>query len=124
MLKSIETHGKKFHFIGTLTKIEKHELLQLENPRYKEILKMFPRLDGDYMDNYDEKYTLPAHLILGANEYAKIRTNENLHVGKTGEPVAEHTWFGWALMSLGEDEVSLACLAVNSAADYENLMLW
>ena len=60
------------------------------------------------------------HLILGANEYAKIRTNENLRVGKTGEPVAEHTRFGWALMSPGEDEVSLACLAVNSAADYDN----
>ena len=76
---------------------------------------MFPHLDGDYMDDYDEKDTLPAHLILGANEYAKIRTNENLHVRKTGEPVAEHTRFGWVLMSPGEDEVSLACLAVNPA---------
>ena len=117
----VESLNKDFVLDVSLTKIEKHELLQLENPRYKEILKMFPHLDGVYMDDYDEKDTLPVHLILGANEYAKIRTNENLRVGKTGEPVAEHTRFGWALMSPGEDEVSLACLAVNSAADYENL---
>ena len=116
----VESLNKDFVLDVSLTKIEKHELLQLENPRYKEILRMFPHVDGVYMDDYNEKDTLPVHLILGANEYAKIRTNENLRVGKTGEPVAEHTRFGWVLMSPREDEVSLACLAVNSAADYEN----
>lgn len=47
-------------------------------------------------------------------EYAKIRTNKNLRDGKT------NARFGSALVSSGQDEVSLACLAVNSAADYEN----
>ena len=117
----VEHLNKDFVLNVSLTKIEKHELLQLENPLYKEILRMFPHLDGVYMGDYNEKDTLPVHLILGANECAKIRTNENLRVSKTGEPVAEHTRFGWALMSPREDEVSLACLAVNSAADYENL---
>ena len=74
------------------------------------------------IDDYDEKDTLPVHLILGANEYAKIRTNENLCVGKNGESVAGHTRFGWTLMSPGEDGVgTLGCLAVNSTTDYDNL---
>ena len=68
----VESLNKDFVLDVRLTKIEKHELLQLENPRYKEILKMFSHLDGVYMDDYDEKETLPVHLILGANEYAKF----------------------------------------------------
>ena len=64
---------------------------------------------------------LSVHLILGANEYAKIRTNENLRVGKTREPVVEHTRFGWTLMSPEEDGVgTLDCLAVNSTTDYDS----
>ena len=119
---SVESLNKDFVLDVSLTKIEKNELLELENPRYKEILTKFHHLDGVYMDDYDEKNTLPVHLILGANEYAKIRTNENLRVGKTGEPVAEHTRFGWTLMSPGEDGVgTLGCLAVNSTTDYDNL---
>ena len=119
---SVESLNKDFVLDVSLTKIEKNELLELENPRYKEILTKFHHLGGVYMDDYDEKDTLPVHLILGANEYAKIRTNENLRVGKTGEPVAEHIRFGWTLMSPGEDGVgTLGCLAVNSTTDYDNL---
>ena len=36
--------------------------------------------------------------------------------------MAEHTRFGWTLMSPGEDGVgTLGCLAVNSTMDYDNL---
>ncbi len=74
------------------------------------------------MDDYDDKDMLPVHIILGANDYAKICTDENLRVGKTGEQVAEHTRFGWSLMSPGEDgKEMLGCLAVNSTSDYDNL---
>ena len=112
---SVESLNKDFVLNVRLTKIEKNELLELENPRYKEILTKFHHLDGVYMDDYDEKDMPPVHLILRANEYAKIRTNENLRVGKTGEPVAEHTRFGWMPMSPREDGVgTLGCLAVNS----------
>ena len=41
----VESLNKDFVLDVSLTKIEKHELLQLENPRYKEILKMFPHLE-------------------------------------------------------------------------------
>ena len=38
------------------------------------------------MDDYDDKELLAVHIILGANEYAKIRTNENLRVGQYWVP--------------------------------------
>ena len=76
-----------------ITEIEK-ELLSLENPCYKEIVQRFSHLQEVYMDDDDEKELLLVHLILGANGYAKIRTSDSLQVGRSGEPVVEHTKFG------------------------------
>ena len=127
--RTMQVYEVKMHSLSddidldvNLTKIEKKELLLLENPHYKEILQKFSHLRGVHMDDDDEKELLPVHLILGANDYAKIRTSESLRVGISGEPVAEHTKFGWSIMSPGAvQQVSLACLATNSATDYENL---
>ncbi len=118
----VKSLSKDFALDVNLTKIEKSELPQLENPRDKDILASYPHLNGVYMDYYDEKDMLPVHIILGANDYAEIRTDENLRVGKTGEPVAERTRFGWSLMSPGKDgKQTLGCLAVNSTSDCDNL---
>lgn len=71
------------------------------------------------MDDDDTKKMLPIHMILGANDFAKIHTGEQLRVG---DPVAEFTQFGWTIMSPGADSgLSPALLAVNSNADYEKL---
>ncbi|CAB4034757.1 Tumor necrosis factor receptor superfamily member 19 [Paramuricea clavata] len=111
-----------FNVEVNLTKIEKKELLFLENPHYKEIIRNHSHLRGVDMDDDDDKDILPVYILLGANDYAKVRTSENLRVGRIGEPVAEHTKFGWSIMSPGaEQETSLGCLAVNSIADYDNL---
>ena len=105
-----------------ITKVNKRELLILENPRYKQILEANSHLKGVRMDDYDEKKRLPVHIVLGANDFAKIRTGERLRVGRRGDPVAEFTRFGWTIMSPGVDrELSRAYLAVNSNADYERL---
>ena len=127
--RTMQVYEVKMHSLSgdvdldvNITKIEKKELLSLENPRYKEIVQRFSHLKEVHMDDDDEKELLPVHLILGANDYAKIRTSESLRVGRSGEPVAEHTKFGWSIMSPGADqEVSLGCLAVNSTTDYDNL---
>ena len=114
-----------FNVEVNLMKIEKEELLFLENPHYKEIIRIHSHLQGVHMDDDDDdddKDLLPVHILLGANDYAKIRTSENLRVGRIGEPVAEHTKFGWSIMSPGADQKTfLGCLAVNSIADYDNL---
>ena len=104
------------------TKVDKRELLLIENPKYKKVLQDYPHLRGVQIEDDDDKKFLPVHLILGANEFAKIRTGERLRVGHRGDPVAEYTRFGWTLTSPGtETDFSKALLAVNSTADYERL---
>ena len=71
------------------------------------------------MEDDDTKKMLPVHIILGANDFAKIRTGERLRVGRRGDPVAEFIRFGWTVMSPGADSgLSPALLAVKSNADY------
>ena len=56
-----------------ITKVNKRELLVLENPHYKQILEANPHLNGVRMNDDDEKERLPVHIILGENDFAKIR---------------------------------------------------
>ena len=106
----------------TLQKVNKRELLVLENPGYKQVIEANPHLKGVRMEDDDMKKILPIHIILGANYFAKIRTGERLRVGRRGDPVAEFTRFRWTIMSTGAvSGLSPALLAVTSNADYEKL---
>ena len=119
---SMQSVTDEFSLDVNVTKVDKRELLSLENPKYKEVLAKHPHLRGVYIDDDDDKSVLPVHLILGANDFARIRTGERLRVGRRGDPVAEFTRFGWTLMSPGaETDLSPVYLAANSAADYERL---
>ena len=51
----IESLNNDFTFDVSMTKIQKDELLSLENPRYKEILKRYPHLNGVSIDDVDTK---------------------------------------------------------------------
>ncbi|PFX12136.1 hypothetical protein AWC38_SpisGene23954 [Stylophora pistillata] len=105
-----------------ITKVNKRELLVLENPSYKPLIKANPHLKAVRMDDEDTKQMLPVHIMLGANDFAKIRTGERLRVGCRGDPVAESTRSGWTVMSPGADSgLSPALSVVNSNADYEKL---
>lgn len=70
-----------------VTKVDKRELLSLENPMYKEVLAKYPHLRGVYIDDDDAKRVLPVHIMLGANDFARIRTGERSRVGRRGDPV-------------------------------------
>ena len=72
------------------------------------------------MEDSDTKAHLPVHVIIGANDLAKIRTSDRLRVGRRGDPVAERTRFGWTIMSPGTD-LGNAYLAVNSTVDHNRL---
>ena len=98
-----------FQLDVSVTKIDKRELLLLENPHYEKVLAEHPHLRGVHMDDDDEKSQLPVHLILGANDFAKIRTGERLCVGRRGDPVAEFTRFGWALCHLEPRQIFYRC---------------
>ena len=67
----------------------------LPNPKYKVIMKDDNHLRGVIIDDTDEKSELPVHIILGACDFSKIKTDTGLKVGKPGQPIAEYTQFGW-----------------------------
>ena len=50
------------------------------------------------MDDLDTKNILPVHLILGASDYARIKTR----IGALNEPIAEKTKLGWTVISPGK----------------------
>ena len=118
----VQSASSDFRLDVNVTEIDKRELLSLDNPHYKQVIKGHSDLKGVHMDDDDEKSQLPVHIILGANDFAKIRTGECLRVCCRGDPVAELTRLGWTLMSPSVDSSSLqAYLAINSSTDYERL---
>ena len=74
------------------------------------------------MQDADEKPELPVHLILGASEYAQIKTETKPKIGLPGEPIAELTKFGWTVLSPGK-EINLTEMLLTQTAspDYEQL---
>lgn len=107
-----------------VTQIDKRELLMLDNPRYAEQIANHSHLIGVELEDQSLDRRLPVHNILRANEYSRIHTRTQLRVGCCGEPVAEFTRFGWALMAPGtEADLSAGFLAVDAVSDYEKLCI-
>lgn len=50
-----------------VTRIDRAELLSVENPNYAVMISKYPHLKGVYMEDTDLKKMLPVHVILGAN---------------------------------------------------------
>ena len=53
-------------------KSKKRELLTLDNPRYSDLVNNHLHLRGVTMEDSDTKAHLPMHVIIGANDFAKI----------------------------------------------------
>ena len=74
------------------------------------------------MEDSDNKEYLPVHVILGASEYANIKTKGDVKVGQKGEPVAKYTAFGWVIIAEGKKRISNYFMLTRSAeADYSEL---
>ena len=94
----------------------------MPNPRYAEKINQYTHLEGVVMDDGDTKSELPIHMILGASEYSRIKTDTRPRIGKTGEPIAELTTLGWTMMSAGKEaHLSSVYLTRTSSTDYEQL---
>ena len=105
-----------------VTRIDKRELLLLDNPRYAERVANHSHLIGVELEYPSLDRRLPIHIILGANEYEQIRTRTQPRVGRRGEPVAEFTRFD---MAPGiEADLNAGFLAVDAVSDYEKLPLF
>ena len=112
----------KFHLSTDISEIEKSVLLSLPNPNSNKLVKRFTHLKGVKLDDVDTKGQLPVHLIIGASEYARIKTCTSPKIGNPGEPVAEFTRFGWTIISPGQEMgLNKLYLARSSTQDYEDL---
>ena len=104
------------------TKINQRALLTLENPNYRQLLLRYPHLKDVQMEESDTKESLPVHVILAANDYTKIKMAGYQHAGAVGEPIAEHTRFGWTIISSGSEvDLQNMFLTQTSNRDFEEL---
>ena len=105
-----------------LTEVDKNELLRIDNPHYDALIARYPYLKPVKLNDPAGKPTLPVHLVLGAGEYARIKTNAQPLLGSEGEPVAEKTKLGWFIMSPGiEVKAPTLMFAQPIQADYDHL---
>ena len=105
-----------------LIKVNRGDLLRLENPHHERLIKTYSHLKGVEMDDKDSKPLLPVHVILGAGVFARIKTDTRPRIGNQGEPVAERTKLGWVILSPGEEmDTSHMLLTQTSQVDYEEL---
>ena len=98
-----ESVNEDFKMPVTFIKVDKAELLTIENPHYAELIRNNAHLSGVEITDNDKKNQLPVHVILGSGEYARIKTQSKPQVGNDGEPVAELTKLGWFVMSPGAE---------------------
>ena len=118
-LKSVDG---KFGVDVELSKVEKSELVTVKNPEYAKLLEKYSHLKGAKFDDCDNRAEIPVHVVLGASDYATIKTTTAQKVGLPGQPVAEKTRLGWTVMSPGREVVDSPILLTKTAStDYEQL---
>ena len=77
-------------------------------------MEKYKHLQGVELLNTESKEEYPIHVILVVNEYSKS-------VERIGEPMAELTWLGWVIMSLGYGVESSMYLMQTSHSEYDIL---
>ena len=103
-----------------VTKVDKGKLVSLNNPKYSELAQRYPHLKDVVMEDNDTEEQLPVHLILGAGEYAKLKTSAPAKIGTPGEPVAELTQCSWTIMSPGKESINESSLLLTQTSHVED----
>ncbi|XP_046846738.1 uncharacterized protein LOC124440389 [Xenia sp. Carnegie-2017] len=103
-----------------VTKVDRNNLLLVDNPKYEEVLSKFDHLKKVKMDDTDAKPQLPVHLILGASDYAKIKTATEPCVGEPGARTEEDLTKSLFARSSMEDYRKLCDLDVLGLEDQSN----
>ena len=107
-----------------LTKVHKPQLLTLENPNYATLLSKYSHLKGVKIEDNDTRPQIPIHVVLGASEYATIKTSTAQRVENPGQPVAEKTRLGWTLMSPGREDVGSPVLLTQQHGTMNGCVPW
>ena len=118
----VQALDSNYELETNLTKVNKSQLLVVDNPQYKNLLQKYQHLNEVKLNETETKKSLPIHVVLGSGEYAQVKTQERPRVGNEGEPIAELTKLGWFVMSPGtEFDEAKMLLTQTSQADYEAL---
>ena len=118
----ISSLKRDFTINTEVTKVHKRELLFFENPRYKQCLDKYEHLKGVEMDDLDNKNIMPVNLILGASDYARIKTETATRIGALNKPVSEKTKLRWTIISAGKEvDLTLMFMTQTSILEYETL---
>ncbi len=118
----IQAVDSDYELETNLTKVNKTELLSVDNPQYAKLLKKYEHLKEVKVHETETKKSLPIHVVLGSGEYARVKTKERPLIGNEGEPVAEYTKLGWFVMSPGTElDEKTMMLTQTSQSDYEAL---
>ena len=91
---SLQSVNHQFTLPVKATKINRSELLSIDNPNYRELPDKYPHVRGVYVNHNDTKARLPVHVILGSGEYARIKTETKPCIQEDNAPIAELTKFG------------------------------
>ena len=67
------------------------------------MIEAYDHLKGIKMNERDTKPELSIYVILGVNDYVRIKMQKYPRVGKINEPIAEQTKMGWVIMSAGRE---------------------
>ena len=105
-----------------LSKVQKPELMTIDNPNYAALVEKYSYLKGVKINDLDDRPQFLIHVVLGASQYATIKTATAQRVGKPGQPVVERTLLGCTIMSPGSEDVDHPILLSQStSADYKQL---
>ena len=115
----------QFSFQTELHKLEKSLLAELPNPKHLKLQNKYQHLKDLEINDSDPKVVLSVHIILGVNDYTKIKTQERSRVGLEGGPVAELTKPGWVVVSPGDNsEVTNLLFSKISLHNYKTCAAW
>ena len=81
-----------FKLEAKLTKINKTELLTIDNPEYGNLIERYQHLDAVRMDDRDSKERLPIYVILGVGEYARIKMSPGAEFDKGTMFMTQTSW--------------------------------
>ena len=116
----VESLEGNYQMSVKMTKVNKAELLSIDNPNYGQLINEYPHLQGVKITDRDTKEQLPIHVVLGSGEYVRVKTETKPQIGQDGEPVAEKTKLGWFIMSPGSEfDHNTMLLTQTSQSDYE-----
>ena len=89
----------RFKFQTKINKLWKSVFLELSNSELRNLQNSYQHLKDIKINDYDEKCELLVYVILGVNDYTRVKTKKRPRVELPGELVAELTKLGWFILS-------------------------